>query len=973
MQPPTPTKRPAILHAVDNFEIDRHMSRESLKITLNILVGNAMDESKGTNSGGSEEGSEDELPSTQAERQRFIEDYIRNPGQISNKTAAYVYAEFIVQCYVDAKEQAGDDFSIDALKQPPRNSAQQKKYNELLDFFVEIIEYLVENNVVLDPGSPAFKDIKPEPFSIENHNAHIYWLLEYLKCGHTGEGIERVAWYVDKYGASALLTIVSVIDFENIPEGIQREVARRIQEGLLQFLPPELPTTHTEALLAEMYGLPISTIHFFWAVVKSINDCPIIGGAMEIQSFLRRLLLNLYESGMQEFMRRRDPSSINPVYIMHEFINGNFLGFYIWSLMDAKEDVDDTYAALLFPEQTVLRNNSIHVEFKSTWPPGVLNRRYRAATECILDNQVGEENHSNSTEVTPLDCLEQSESILAEAVEFGCPKCTAESETGKKSSLDHKEKCPRKPTARLCYAAYLYTEKQLLDMMASKDTSLEDVAASEFGGIAIFDEDKVATSVLNDGKGMKLEDYILESEPILPNGETGEWRFFRRYLKVVLLKLDYDGDDYLRLAIVIVRTCSMIDTDPNKKWDWETVAEMGIDARSQQWLQEFCILASSSDTNLITDKSLDCKLGNLLFAWTITVGSSPNSHVSPKALSLKFKNYLEPGKNLFNKDENGLRKDGDFAVAGKSIHREIGRKRNLDGEQLEDAEATKVTLNRKALRTVTCCLTRGDADSFRDAANLIREGVDPKALSWRHTTFKRDYVRGGTRSSFEYAFDEKRNNRGHVGANFAATNDQIDENDLTMALMIWNGGWYFVQGKAVKVAGSKKAAGVNFNPPARGTLITSERRPRGTYELDGVLMKIRYLTSPQSTYIPNMVYESIRGRCKPLTKKEKMKKMTKKKVAIKFPDYEVETPLIPPEPYPSKNNKHCKMINVQHDIIPHHNVVPIRFKWKGEGTEEDRLRELREHLEANDVVIKEGGEEEEGEDSDDDMSEGNSD
>ena len=42
------------------------------------------------------------------------------------------------------------------------------------------------------------------------------------------------------------------------------------------------------------------------------------------------------------------------------------------------------------------------------------------------------------------------------------------------------------------------------------------------------------------------------------------------------------------------------------------------------------------------------------------------------------------------------------------------------------------------------------------------------------------------------------------------------------------------------------------------------------------------------------------------------------------------------------------------DHIPRDNVAVIRFEWKNEnnGTEEDRLNELRDHLSANGIEIE---------------------
>ena len=789
---------------------------------------------------------------------------------------------------------------------------------ELLDMCVEIIEYLIENNVVLDPGLEALKDIKYEKFSVDNHNAHIYWLLELLKCGLTGDGAERSSEYATKLGKDAF-TLISLIDLENIPVDVQREVVRRIREGSARFLPEELPTTHLEALLVEMLGLPISTVHLFWSVVKSTDESH-IGGANEIQSFLRRLLLCIFESGLQEYMYRRDPSSINQSSMEHEFINGNHLGFYIWSVLHAKEDIDATSSGLPSSDQTVLSSKSVRSRARSTWPPGVLKQRFCGATDCILDHQFGVGNWENSTDVTPLDCLEEDEFILAKAVELGCRKCIAESTTDRKSRLGHKDKCPRKPTTQLCYAKYLYKSNHQLAMMVSKDLSLEDVV--KIGGVIVLDEDKVATQVLNDGKGMDLVQYILESEPQLPNGSIGKWKHYRRYLRLQVLTLDYDGDNRIRIAVVHVRTCSMIDTAPNNKWDWDTVDDMGIDARTMLWIEFFNAEVTSPKTDLITDKSLHCSLNNLMFAWTITVGSAPNTHIAPKPLALYFKNYLKQD-NLFLFDKNGLRKDGDYD-------------------------------NNKIMKKCVCSLTRaakGDLTGLdirlKATAGIVRDAT-PGAASARNTKMS-NYIKDPLASQFEIVWAQGRQNRGRK-ANFAANNDQIDANDLMVAEMMYTGSWYTVQGIVVEGSNPTKAAGVNFTPPAPGTVIRSAKRPCGTYKLDpdsDELTEVKYLTSPPAPFVPNLVYESFRNR----TKKPTAGGKTKKKTCVKFPDYKLVTPIIPKGK--GRGARESNMIRPP-DHIPRDNVAVIRFEWKNEnnGTEEDRLNELRDHLSANGIEIE---------------------
>ena len=92
---------------------------------------------------------------------------------VTEDMAVQAYHDYIVQYYQDMAKKAGSNFSMGALKQPPRNSAQQATYNEFLQLLVENIEYLIANNIVLVPGSEAFNNINPAPFSIDNGNALI--------------------------------------------------------------------------------------------------------------------------------------------------------------------------------------------------------------------------------------------------------------------------------------------------------------------------------------------------------------------------------------------------------------------------------------------------------------------------------------------------------------------------------------------------------------------------------------------------------------------------------------------------------------------------------------------------------------------------------------------------------------------------------------------------------------------------------
>jgi len=502
-------------------------------------------------------------------------------------------------------------------------------------------------------------------------------------------------------------------------------------KGLERFLPAKLPTTVYEALLVEMFGLPIATVHYFWSVVKTTEECPIIGGAIHIQSFLRHLLLCIFESGLREHMYRRDPSSVDSSSVNNEFANSNLLGYYItWDLFQ-KKDADKLFSLLPSSTREVVKKRSIPVEEKSTWAPGSINDTCtRGATECILDNIVGPKNWSNSIPLTPLDILKQDENILQEAVSFGCQKCIQESaDHGVESSLEHKDKCPRKPTARLCYASYLYKPVHQRSMLDGKDVSLNKVV--RIGGYILLDEDLVAVGVLG---GKDLVQYVLDSKPILPDGTVGRWRPYHKFLRAHVLTLDYKGDDNVRFAIIHVRSCDMVNTDPNVKWDNDTVDGMSLSAITLQWAQEVCAQASGENTSLVTNKSIHRPLNKLFFGWVLSAGYSLNSHVSPKASCHYFKNYVDGDSINLNAEGNtGLKKkelvgDVNGHVFGSNARRELSResrKRSAAGElKVDEAETT--TNDKKVYLRAMCCITRGE---YVEAADILRSGVSANSAS----------------------------------------------------------------------------------------------------------------------------------------------------------------------------------------------------------------------------------------------------
>ena len=109
--------------------------------------------------------------------------------------------------------------------------------------------------------------------------------------GSTCKGMVRFAEYVKEYGD--MIHIFSVIDLDNIPQAVQTKVTFFLLRALEGFIPRKFPVTIKDCIRMEMEGLPLYTQLFFWSMVKSIEECTILGGALELKSNLRRLIANV--------------------------------------------------------------------------------------------------------------------------------------------------------------------------------------------------------------------------------------------------------------------------------------------------------------------------------------------------------------------------------------------------------------------------------------------------------------------------------------------------------------------------------------------------------------------------------------------------------------------------------------------------------------------------------------------------------
>ena len=124
------------------------------------------------------------------------------------------------------------------------------------------------------------------------------------KIGCTGNGKERLKYYLKQFKDVVMPTIISLLNINAIPDKVQELVTKKILEGLATFLPSELPVTIADATRLEMTGLPVHTILFFWSMVMNYGACMFLGGGILMNGFLLRLYLMIIESGLQVFLKK---------------------------------------------------------------------------------------------------------------------------------------------------------------------------------------------------------------------------------------------------------------------------------------------------------------------------------------------------------------------------------------------------------------------------------------------------------------------------------------------------------------------------------------------------------------------------------------------------------------------------------------------------------------------------------------------
>jgi hypothetical protein len=138
-----------------------------------------------------------------------------------------------------------------------------------------------------DPSAPLWEYINRahKLMSIENGGRHTYFEERRKKGGGACNGTTRSGYYAELMKKLGLddPKLVSIINFNNLTVETQRELTKRMLQGMARFLPQ---ISHLPPMAIDMCGLPIHAVKLFWGLCKSSEECKRHGGTIDIGGHL---------------------------------------------------------------------------------------------------------------------------------------------------------------------------------------------------------------------------------------------------------------------------------------------------------------------------------------------------------------------------------------------------------------------------------------------------------------------------------------------------------------------------------------------------------------------------------------------------------------------------------------------------------------------------------------------------------------
>ena len=201
------------------------------------------------------------------------------------------------------------------------NPYQQRTRRAFLDATKRIAEILHRTGRLMNLSSYRPDQIDFTRCTMNDSFAHVYLITQQkrrgggtkTKCGVTYTGRARIDHYDEEYkkvvDEAKRLDLVppdppeitSVVSIDNLPLYVEREICDVALDIFREFGCPRRPRTVKQAVMYEIYNIPLGTGQLFRSLVCSEDECS-EGGAIYIQGMLKRTLLHLMESAVSRYL-----------------------------------------------------------------------------------------------------------------------------------------------------------------------------------------------------------------------------------------------------------------------------------------------------------------------------------------------------------------------------------------------------------------------------------------------------------------------------------------------------------------------------------------------------------------------------------------------------------------------------------------------------------------------------------------------
>ena len=226
-----------------------------------------------------------------------------------------------------------------------------------------------------------------------------------VKVGHSTSATGRVSNYVkdlrkrvkqkidDRKSASISdnnddddLELVVLINIDSLLTESQKEVVAYLLDKLSSLAFDEFPKTLGEAIGHDMNGLPFSVQALIYSLLKEEHECNMMGGGIDVNGLLIRLVLNALETGMTEWLRAKGVE-IDDSACLHELFHNNCLGMFLELLAEVCKDLMSMFAKLQkeYPEDAA-KVTELAIEVAKamlSWPVD-LNNKAEGFLHCKL-------------------------------------------------------------------------------------------------------------------------------------------------------------------------------------------------------------------------------------------------------------------------------------------------------------------------------------------------------------------------------------------------------------------------------------------------------------------------------------------------------------------------------------------------------------------------------------------------------------